>query len=290
MKLSVLILALFLSLFTLTATASTDFWFSAKVSGSGQPVILIPGLGCSGDVWTETVSNFPAGYQTHVLTLSGFAGEPAKEGSFLDSVKASLLSYIKIKNLNKPILIGHSLGGLLSLLSAAEHSGLFSGILVVDSYPYFSALMNPMVTKEQAETQAKSMSSMILSQDDETFLKSQRATMGYLVSSKENSERVAMWSSSSDRKTFAGAMSAVMTTDFRDGVKSISVPVTVLISWAGAKSYGFTEEMAIKNASTQYQNLTGVKIKPAKSALHFIMLDEPDWFMAELGSFLKEIK
>src|SRR5262245_42456801 len=53
--------------------------FSAKVTGHGRPVIFIPGVGCPGDVWDDTVARLGDGVQAHVLTLAGFAGtEPIK--------------------------------------------------------------------------------------------------------------------------------------------------------------------------------------------------------------------
>ena len=30
--------------------------FGVEVSGEGRPIIFIPGLGCPGEVWTETVA------------------------------------------------------------------------------------------------------------------------------------------------------------------------------------------------------------------------------------------
>src|SRR5271165_2213258 len=51
--------------------------FSVKVTGAGRPMILIPGLSCGGDVWDGTVAHFKDRYECHVLTLAGFAGQPA---------------------------------------------------------------------------------------------------------------------------------------------------------------------------------------------------------------------
>lgn len=51
--------------------------FSVEVRGSGRPVILIPGLGCPASMWRDTVAHLHGlGYQTHALTLAGFAGKP----------------------------------------------------------------------------------------------------------------------------------------------------------------------------------------------------------------------
>ena len=51
--------------------------FAVTVTGSGRPMILIPGLSCGGNVWDGTVTHFKDRYECHVVTLAGFAGQPA---------------------------------------------------------------------------------------------------------------------------------------------------------------------------------------------------------------------
>ena len=103
--------------------------FKVEVSGKGQPVILIPGYGCSGEVWKETISSLKGNYQLHVLTLAGFAGVPPIDTPVLKTVKNDLIKYVKDNHLNKPVLIGHGLGGFMSLWAASEEPLLFSKIL-----------------------------------------------------------------------------------------------------------------------------------------------------------------
>ena len=51
--------------------------FGVTKTGSGRPMILIPGLFCSGQVWDETVNHFKDRYTCYEITLPGFAGQPA---------------------------------------------------------------------------------------------------------------------------------------------------------------------------------------------------------------------
>ena len=50
--------------------------FQVKVSGHGQPMILIPGLSSSGETWDTTVDHYKDRFECHVLTVAGFAGVP----------------------------------------------------------------------------------------------------------------------------------------------------------------------------------------------------------------------
>ena len=61
--------------------------FAVKITGKGQPVILIPGLSSSGAVWEGTVEHLKDRYQCHVLTLAGFAGQPRIPAPFLETVR-----------------------------------------------------------------------------------------------------------------------------------------------------------------------------------------------------------
>ena len=50
------VIAMF-SLILIESNAQQQTSFSVTVTGKGQPIILIPGFGCSGDVWKETVDH-----------------------------------------------------------------------------------------------------------------------------------------------------------------------------------------------------------------------------------------
>ena len=79
--------------------------FKVDVRGNaGQPVILIPGLASSGEVWNGTVARYCGQRQCHVLTLAGFGGNPAVEGPLLANVEQQLSDYIATNKLDRPIV------------------------------------------------------------------------------------------------------------------------------------------------------------------------------------------
>src|SRR5690349_19386423 len=59
--------------------------FQVSVTGdpAGRPIILIPGLASSGEVWKDTVAHYCGAARCHVLTLAGFAGIPPVAGPLL---------------------------------------------------------------------------------------------------------------------------------------------------------------------------------------------------------------
>ena len=67
----------------LTVPATTPFVsdrLSVEVIGQGPDVILIPGFGCSREVWRVTAERLKATHRVHLVQLAGFAGEPWSHG------------------------------------------------------------------------------------------------------------------------------------------------------------------------------------------------------------------
>lgn len=83
--------------------------------GSGNPpLVLILGLTDSGAVWNTTVARYSGAHTIYVLTLPGFGGRPAIAAPMLDAVDRDIAAFLLTLK-NKPVIIGHSLGGFLTI-------------------------------------------------------------------------------------------------------------------------------------------------------------------------------
>ena len=262
--------------------------FKIEIKGHGTPIILIPGLACSGDVWQETVNTLKNNYQCHILTLPGFSTQKPilTENGFLPIMKEKVATYIKNEMTEKPILIGHSLGGFLSLSIASSYPNSIQKIIIVDSYPFMSKAFNPNATEENIIPQANTMKKMLLNTSDSIYINQQKMAMKTMITNTDKVQLAIKWSIDSDRKTIAQAMFELMTTDLREEVQNIKVPILVLGSWYGAKDYGVTKKMIQTNFQSQFSKAKDCTISIAETAKHFIMLDEPIWFLKEVNTFL----
>lgn len=83
-------------------------------------MLLIPGLSSSGEVWDGVVARYQDRFECHVLTLAGFAGQPAIAAPFLSPERDAILRYIEEKHLEPPLIVGHSLGEALALMIAEK--------------------------------------------------------------------------------------------------------------------------------------------------------------------------
>ncbi|GGW46210.1 alpha/beta fold hydrolase [Arenibacter certesii] len=266
--------------------------FNVEIKGSGDPVILIPGLASLGKVWEQTTDLLDENYEYHILTLAGFANqEPiSPEKGYLPFGEKEIIRYIQNELKAKPLLIGHSLGGFLSLSIAISEPALLKEIVIVDSYPFMAAAYNPNTNVEPILPQAHKTREMIVSISDSLFIQQQKLTLPTMITDSENISTAIEWSLQSDRETIAQAMYELMITDLRDDIEKVKIPILVFGSWYGAKNYGITKELVKNNYENQFSKAKDYKIEIAETAKHFIMWDEPMWFVKYIKSFINGAK
>jgi len=117
--------------------------FSVEVVGTGPDVILIPGLTASRNVWRGTVAAVP-GYRYHLIQVAGFAGEPARgnaRGEVVAPLAEEIARYISARGLDRPALVGHSMGGTVAMMVAARHPARVGKAMVVDMLPQPAGLL-----------------------------------------------------------------------------------------------------------------------------------------------------
>ena len=263
--------------------------FQVKVTGHGQPMILIPGLSSSGEVWETTVEHYKDRFECHVVTVAGFAGVPRTSAPMLDNVRDGIAAYIQAKHLDRPVIVGHSLGGFLALALASKYPALVGRLVIVDSYPFLVAIMNPTATLASAKQMAAQMKKQMDGQtqaDYERFVKSGVSTRA-MVASDTDFGRIVAWGLASDRTAVADAMSEMFSVDLRDDVARIKSPTLVLGSWIAYKQY--TDRARTEaNLRAQYAKLAEVRIEVTDTAHHFIMWDDPKWMFGVMDRFLAE--
>ena len=186
-------------------TAFTSDRLSVQVIGTGPDVILIPGFGSSRDVWRPLAERLSATHRVHLVQLAGFAGEPwvHGDGPFVQPVIDALATYVRQSGLDRPAVIGHSMGGLSAVMLAQQHPELVGRIMSVDSLPFFSALYGPQVTAEAAAPFAEQAAAGILSADEAGFRAGQGQTAIGLARDEATRAAMVEWSMASDRQAMA---------------------------------------------------------------------------------------
>jgi N-formylmaleamate deformylase len=259
--------------------------FHVEVSGHGRPMILIPGFASSGKTWDSTVAHYKDQYECHVLTLAGFAGEPRIEAPFLETVRKDLATYIRENKMNKPVIVGHSLGGMLALWLAEKEPDLAGPLVIVDSLPFLAGVMDPSATADSVRAQAEQMRKIYSGPATEQTEKMGEMAVKAMVISPADFDMVMGWSRKSDRVAMGNAMYDMMTTDLRGDLDKITSPTLVLGTWIAYKQYA-TREQVEKNFRAQYATLKGYDFVLSDKARHFVMLDDPEGFFQAVDRFL----
>ncbi|WP_316804845.1 alpha/beta hydrolase [Pedobacter nototheniae] len=285
----VILIALFVTGNHLFAQTVSTKPFEVKVTGKGQPMLFIPGLTCSGAVWDETIARYSKNHQCHVFTLAGYAGvAPTTKTPYLDTYKDAIIQYIKDKKLEHVILVGHSIGGFLSLRIATELQAHLQKVIIVDALPFYAGMMNPNAKNGFNEEEAKKALANFDKMDYAALKASQFNTAKFLCADSTKWDKIATWGANSDRKTMAYSMYEMLGNDMRQNIAAIKIPVLVMAAFAPVAQYpAFTKEYVLSSYQQQYQQCKTCKVEVTPSAKHFIMYDAPEWFFSEIDAFIK---
>lgn len=270
-------LLLILPLYTIVNAQSA---FQVVVKGTGDPILLFPGFGCTGEVWNETVAALSKTNECHVFTFAGFGGVPPIQPPWLSKIKDEILVYVKEKKLKKPILLGHSLGGTLSLWLASSTNNTFKKVIVVDALPATAALMIPNY-KGDPIGYDNPQSKMMLTMDSVSFAAMNVQSLSYLCLNKDKQKVIAAWLNKVDRKTYVYGYVDMLNLDLREQIAAIKIPVIVL-----AANYP-DAAMIRKNYELQYAKLQAATIRYVENSAHFIMFDQPTWFVDNVKQIVK---
>src|ERR1017187_7991318 len=195
------------------------------------------------------------------------------EAPFRETVRKDLAAYIRDNKMNKPVIVGHSLGGVLALWLAEREPDLVGPLVIVDSLPFLAAIMNPDATAESVKAQAEQMRKMYSGPPTEQTEKMGEMAVKAMVTSPADFEMIMGWSRKSDRVAMGDAIYEMMTTDLRGDLDKIASPTLVLGTWIAYKQYTTREEVE-KNFRTQYAKLKNYDFVLSDKARHFVMLDD----------------
>ncbi len=262
--------------------------------GSGEPaLILIPGLTDSAAVWTGTIARFAPTHTIYAVTLGGFGGRPAPAAPLLDKADADLTALITQQNINRPVVIGHSMGGFLVLRLAAEHSNLLRGVVSVDGTPVLPGYENQ--TAAQRSAAAAQMSGPIRSMSAAQLEAAGRQMMLPYLTQPRNLDAVAAAGHGADPAATAQYFDELYAADLRSQLSNITVPVLELMPFdASIDPQNPTKPFRTAAQKRQYYmgllaNAKTARIAVVNNSRHFIMYDQPEQFYALVQNFLGQL-
>jgi len=254
----------------------------------GKPdVVLIPGLGSSRAVWDAEAKLLAPNYRLHLVQLNGFAGSPVggnASGAILPGVVEDLHAYITAQAIH-PVVVGHSMGGLLALMLADKYPGDVRKMVIVDTLPFYGMVFDPNATVESISPQGKAIHDQLIAMPQDQYAAMIPVSVGAMVKNADGQKQVAAMTLASDRAVFANSMLEDLQTDLRPDLAKIKTPALLLYPWDSSISPDPTGIDAVYIGA--YKPMPNMKLVRIDDSRHFIMYDQPAKMDVAMEEFLK---
>lgn len=262
---------------------------SIVAMGSGPPLMLIPGLASPRAVWDGVAPGLARTHRVYLVQVNGFGGDDPGANlkpAILDGIVDDLSGFLRREQSAPVRLVGHSLGGLAGLMFARAHPDQVERLMIVDSLPYFPALMAPggePPTVAAVEPIARAMRDRVAARHGQPAdAKAIEADIARLALKPDSKATIAEWAAAADPRVTAQLLYEDMTTDLRPSLAEIRTPITLVYPWS---SSAFGKDRTLAFYQRQYAGTPTVDFVGIGEAGHFAILDQPAAFAELIGAF-----
>jgi 3-oxoadipate enol-lactonase len=257
---------------------TSDGRFSYEAAGDAalSPLVFLHGIGGAARAWRGQLDFFRGRYRTIAWDMPGYGGSAPLPTVSIDALARALQDFLQQVGAIKPIIVGHSIGGMIVQQLLAKTPGIAGTVVLAQTSPAFgkpdgdwqkafiAARLGPLDRGETLASLAPSLVKELVGDDpDESGMDLARDCMAAVPEA-----------------TYRATMLALMGFDLRNALKIIAVPTLVL---SGSKDNNAPAPMMAKMASyipsAKYVELEGVG--------HLANLERPIAFNAALDRFLK---
>ena len=252
------------------ATNGIDLHY-LRSEGGKYPVVLLHGLTGSGACWTPLARALEGEFDVVMPDARGHGGSSAPRYRYDDHAN-DVMGLIRGLELSRPVLLGHSMGGMTAALVTSRWAGVVRGLILVD--PTF---LSP---ERQREVQGSDVA-----EQHRRALGSKRSDLVAQARARHprRSPEIVELLAEARLKTCMGAFDVLMppNPDYRDVVSAIDAPTLLVI---GDSSPVVTLEMATELRSLNPR----VRIEQVQDAGHGLPFEQPERLAEVVASFLRD--
>jgi 3-oxoadipate enol-lactonase len=257
-------------------TSDGRFGYEAAGDPTSPPLVFLHGIGGAARAWRGQLEFFGDRYRAIAWDMPGYGGSAPLQTVSIATLADALQDFLRDIDATKPILVGHSIGGMIVQELLAKNPRFAAAIVLAQTSPAFG--------KPDGDWQRSFIDARLgLLDRGETMVSLAPTLVGELVGDDPDLGGVALardCMAAVPEATYRATMPALLGFDRRNALRDIVVPALVL---SGSRDNNAPAPMMAKMASyirsSEYVELEG--------AGHLVNLERPAIFNATLDSFLK---
>jgi 3-oxoadipate enol-lactonase len=257
-------------------TKDGRFGFEAAGDSSQRLLVFLHGIGGAARAWRGQIAAFGDRYRAIAWDMPGYGGSAPLATVSIATLADALQDFLDQVGATKPVLVGHSIGGMIVQQWLVKHPGTAAAAVLAQTSPAFGkadgdwqksfieARLGPLDRGETMRSLAPTLVKELVGDDPDA---------GGIEVARDCMAAV-------PEASYRASMLALLGFDQRSALKEIKVPALVL---SGSKDKNAPAPMMAKMAthipSSTYLELEGVG--------HLANLERPDAFNTALDQFLK---
>jgi len=245
-----------------------------EVYGRGRPVILLHGWLGSWGLWQETMTYLGQYYRTYALDFWGFGESGKKRDSYAVQDFVGLVNqFMEHLGITQAPLVGHSMGGTVSLSTAIQYPHRVQKVVVIGS-PIVGSSLSFLLKMFGRRPIA-----FVVYKNLWVFRLFYRALAPFYTRDQRWPQMMDRDLSSTTLESFLLSIASLRRTDLRPLLNQVKIPVMGM--------YGNRDIVVNPDQwKAMAEGIPQAVIKRYDNAGHFIMLDDPKNFMETLRDFL----
>jgi 3-oxoadipate enol-lactonase len=259
-------------------TGDGRFAFEATGDAGKTPLVFLHGIGGAARGWRAQLDHFSDRYRAIAWDMPGYGGSAPLATVSITTLADALQDFLGQIGATKPILVGHSIGGMIVQQWLVQHPTAAKAVVLAQTSPAFG--------KADGDWQKSFIDARLGPLDrGETMASLAPSLVKDLVGDDPDASGMALardCMASVPEATYRATMLALLGFDQRQALKHIKVPTLAL---SGSKDNNAPAPMMAKMASfipsASYVELEG--------AGHLVNLERPATFNATLDQFLKTV-